>query len=359
MSNKDNIDDKNSSTPINSDNDSSVEQKSSSKKKKMYFDENLITSLILGWKETGDIEYWHKIIENSIPLIDSVIREGNYTKYADIEELRAECSIKLWKVIHNFDPKRGKSFTIFSISLKNFLLSYIKRKIAKDKIYTGDADEEFLENICDETYVNYSIPDDFKRKILEIDTRFVEENQKNAIKYFISYFINDGFWVSKTKMIYTAASVFKLQIDKASVLYDYSLLKLRSELMDLSDIELNDIEILRINKRWSVIPELAELIGMNMMKKLIKIMGGINITIPSIRDIQKLEKSRKVLNQSKIDSSFYGMKEASKEINSDACAEFERLSNGVINHQAFLEPLYEKEDDFQEDDSSEENYEME
>jgi len=312
--------------------------------KKMYFDEEYISNLITQLRETGDISCWHKIIEGSIPLMDSIIRDGHYIKYADIHELRSECSIKLWKVIHNFDPKRGKAFTIFSISLKNFLLSYIKRKVSKQRIYTESCKDEFLEEIQGEAYVSYSIPKHFQDRILEIDTRFIEENQRNALKYFIHYFIADGLWESKTKMVYTASSIFKLQIDKSAILYDYALLKLRSELLDLSDIELTDIEILRLNKRWSVIPELAELIGMPSMLKLIKVMGGINLTIPSIRDIQKLEKSKRVLEQSQINDSFYGMKDASKNINADANDELERISTGVVNQEAFSEPLFSAEE---------------
>lgn len=310
----------------------------------IFFHEDVVSKLVLQWRETGDIEVWKQIVNETIPLINTIILDNGFVDYEDINCLRSECVLKLFKLIDKFDPSRGRAFTIFSISILNHLRSFAgkSRSVANRNTFV---DENVLENFEGRTYVNYNISEEFRERVMCIDTRFLKENQKSAVQYYITYFINDGFHTSKSKMIATASKSFGLSIEQSSILYDYALIKLRSELYDLNDVPLTDIELLRISKKWSVIPEMAELIGMPSMKKLISIFGGINITLPSAKDLQKLKQSQVVLKTVKEDYSHYKMVEISDEYKMNAEEELERLSRSINNRDCYSEPLFEDESD--------------
>jgi hypothetical protein len=308
----------------------------------MFFNEEAVSGLILKWRDTGDILVWQEIVKESLALVDTLILDGGFTDWEEMDALRSECVIKLSKVIEKFDPKRGRAFTIFSISIKHFLISYSQKIRSKSK-FIANVEDGYLENLSGDTYVNQEISPEFKKRVMGIETRFNTPNQRDALKYYVTYFLNDGFFTSKIKMCTTASLSFGLTMDQAYILYDYALIKLRSELIDMSDMPPTDIELLRLNKRWSLIPEMAELIGLQSVEKLVSIFGGVNITFPSPKDLVKLRQSKNIMMRSREDPSYYGMRETSEKLGVEAGPEFERLTNGVAEGDAFSQQLFESE----------------
>jgi hypothetical protein len=274
----------------------------------IFFNEETVFNLVLEYQKTRQVETWKKIIEETLPLINTIIRNYNFQQYDDIDALRSECAIKLFKVLPKYDPARGRCFTHFSVSLKHFLISYAQKVKNKAKLVTC-VESEILEQVEAKAFVPEDISEDFKSRLFETETRFIETNQLNSLKYLVNYFLREGFGTSKTKLCHTLVASYDLTQDQAYLLYDYALIKMRSVLYEYYTPQYGDVEILRMSRRWSVLPEVAELIGMEAFTKLSNIFGGITITFPTPKDIARLRTERNILERANADASYSSLHE--------------------------------------------------
>src|SRR6201981_2084932 len=77
----------------------------------LFFNEETVFNLVLEYQKNQRVELWKRIVEETIPLIDTIIRNYNFQQYDEIDALRAECTIKLSKVLLKYDPARGRCFS--------------------------------------------------------------------------------------------------------------------------------------------------------------------------------------------------------------------------------------------------------
>lgn len=264
----------------------------SSTKRGEIFDEKKVVGLIDEWNETKDLDVFRRILVETIPLIDSIALKYHFTKYDDLEALRSECIIKIARnVLPKFDKNRGRAFSVFSVAIKNYLMSLSKKITNKGRYFTGTT-EEYLENMEGRSYFMEDISDEFKIRLLNTKTRFHDEPYNGAIKYLIQIFLEEGFDKTRASLCFTLTSVFNVDKKRAQFLYDYTLLILRQTLQDLKDEPLTDLELLRTHKRWSFIPEMVELIGMENVEKLATYFSGLHVTFPTKKDIENLRQAR-------------------------------------------------------------------
>ena len=269
----------------------------------LFFNEQTVFDLVLKFQKSHDIKTWQEIVLQTIPLIDTIIRNYKFQQYDELDALRAECTIKLSKVLLKYDPERGSCFTHFSVSFKHFLISYAQKVKNKAKLVTC-VESEILEQAEAKTYVPEDISEDFKERLYEMESRFLEVPQMNALKYLVNYFLLEGFGTSKTKLCHTLVATYDLTQDQAYLLYDYALIKIRSVLYEYYQPHYTDVEILRLSRRWSTLPEIAELIGMEAFTKLANIFGGITVTFPTPKDISRLHTEKMIMEKAEMDASY-------------------------------------------------------
>src|ERR1700759_2976953 len=65
----------------------------------LFFNEETVFNLVLEYQKTRDIKVWQRIVVETIPLIDTIIRNYHFQQYDEVDALRAECAIKLSKVL--------------------------------------------------------------------------------------------------------------------------------------------------------------------------------------------------------------------------------------------------------------------
>ena len=309
----------------------------------IFFNEETVFNLVLDYQKNQQVETWKRIVEETIPLIDTIIRNYNFHQYDEIDALRAECTIKLSKVLMKYDPARGRCFTHFSISFKHFLISYAQKVRNKAKLVTC-VEGEILEQTEAKAFIAEDVAREFKEKLYEVDTRFLEDDQLNALKYLVNYFLLEGFGTSKTKLCHTLVTTHNLTQDQAYTLYDYALIQMRSVLYDFYTPHYSDVNILRMSRRWSVLPELAELIGIENFTKLAHIFSGITVTFPTPKDIARLRTEKNILERAEVDPSYeslhvLGSSSGSNEGNSV----YGRLGKAAINGHHETIPLYREE----------------
>lgn len=309
----------------------------------LFFNEARVHDLLMEYQRTESIEVWHKIALETMPLIDTIIRHYGFQKYDELDCLRSECVIKLSKLLKKYDPARGRCFTHFSVSFKHFLISYAQKTRNKQKL-VSIVDEEILENTEAKTYIPADISEEFKAKVFDIDTRFTEPGQMSGLKFLINYFLLEGFGTSKTKLCHTLVSVYSITQDQAYLLYDYALIKLRSVLYEYYTPKYSDVELLRISRRWSLLPDIAETIGMASFEKLANLFGGITITFPSQKDMARLRTERTIVEAAETDASYATLHElgAASGAN-EGNAIFDRLGKAALEGHYDTVPLYGEE----------------
>jgi len=183
----------------------------------LFFSEQVVCDLMLEYKLNRDILIWKKIVEEAMPLIDTIIRDHNFHQFEEIDALRAECAVKLSKVLLNHDPAQGRCFTHFSVSFKNFLISYVQKVKNKAKLET-DGESDVLEQVEGKTYVRKDVIENFKTRCYESVFGFLVPNQMDALMYLVNFFLVEGFGTSKSKLCYTLVSAFNLTPDRGYVL---------------------------------------------------------------------------------------------------------------------------------------------
>ena len=309
----------------------------------LFFNEETVFNLVIEYQRTRDVKTWQKIVLETIPLIDTIIRNYNFQQYDEIDALRAECTIKLSKVLLKYDPARGRCFTHFSVSLKHYLISYSQKVKNKAKLVTC-VENEVLEQAEAKAYVPEDISEDFKQKLYETESRFLEPNQMDALKYLVNFFLLEGFGTSKTKLCHTLVATYNLTQDQSYLLYDYALVVMRSTLYEYYQPHYTDVEILRMSRRWSILPEIAELIGLETFTKLANIFGGITVTFPTPKDIARLRTERNILDQAEADASYSALHELGTSSGSnEGNSIYGRLGMAAIKGHHETAPLYKEE----------------
>ena len=269
----------------------------------LFFNEKVICDFILEYKHNRDILIWKKIVDEVMPLIDTIIRDNNFHQFEEIDALRAECAVKLSKVLLNHDPAQGRCFTHFSVSFKNFLISYVQKVKNKAKHET-DGESYVLERVGGKTYVRKDIIENFKARLHEAVFGFLVPNQVDALRYLVNFFLVEGFGTSKSKLCYTLVSAFNLTPDRGYVLYDFALIMMRSVLCEYYLPHHSDVEILRLSRRWSILPEIAQVTGIESFTKLANLFSGVTVTFPTPKDIARLRTERNILDRAEYVASY-------------------------------------------------------
>jgi hypothetical protein len=269
----------------------------------LFFNEKVISDFILEYKHNRDILIWKRIVEEAMPLIDTTIRDHNFHQFEEVDALRAECAVKLSKVLLNHDPAQGRCFTHFSVSFKNFLISYVQKVKNKAELETG-GESDVLERVEGKTYVRKDVIENFKTRLNEAVCGFLVPNQMDALMYLVNFFLVEGFGTSKSKLCYTLVSAFNLTPDRGYVLYDFALIMMRSTLYEYYLPHHTDVDILRLSRRWSILPEIAQVTGIETFTKLADLFGGVTVTFPTPKDIARLRTERNILDRAEYDASY-------------------------------------------------------
>ena len=74
----------------------------------IFFHEAQVRELILEYQREPKPETWQAIVNGTLPLIESLIRQHNFCAYEDPDALKNECILKLFKTIRHYDPARPK-----------------------------------------------------------------------------------------------------------------------------------------------------------------------------------------------------------------------------------------------------------
>ena len=263
---------------------------------RIFFHEEEVCNLILEYQREPSPETWQKIVLGCLPLIESLIRHHNFQLYEDKEALKNECIIKLFKSLKHFDPNRGRAFSVLSVAFYRFLISYVQTVRMRTK-RMALVEDDILEQYESTAQTRAQLPEELKRKIAAIRTRFKTKSEKSAFRFLVNYFLLENFSQPRKLVLDTLRQQFGFSLEKAGAFYDYALVSLRSVLHEYYTPLYSGSEMLRLCYRSSVLPEIYALIGEQCFVKLLNVCGGLTVSFPSKAALEKLRKSREFLNR--------------------------------------------------------------
>jgi hypothetical protein len=116
------------------------------------FNELEVVDLVLRYQRSGggDEALFARIIHASLPLIDASIRHYSpQSSAADFVELRHDLILKLAALLPKYDPRRGRAFAFFTLSMKNYLINNFHTTVRRRSRFQLFGDEELLEALGD------------------------------------------------------------------------------------------------------------------------------------------------------------------------------------------------------------------
>jgi hypothetical protein len=306
------------------------------------FDEKTVQAAVLEWQRTGSVEAWHKVAEGSIRLIDTIIRMHGFQQYDEVESLRNECIVKLHKLLSSYDPRRGRCFTHFSISIKNYLISYAQKLNNRSKRLCFPGDEAFNE-IEGKAFVPHEeVSDDLRQIINSMQTRFSDPVEIEAQQFLLDYFLREGFDTSRAELAYTVEVTFYLSRKRAQLLYDYTLISLRSAMFDQYSPSYSYQDVLRVTQKHSLLSELLDLVGPETFMRMATLFGGMSVTFPTVKQIRDLRAQHNLLEQAKVDASSTNLHVKGKSVvrRAQGNSDYERLGTALLKGEHESKPLY-------------------
>jgi hypothetical protein len=261
----------------------------------MFFCETRVNELILSYQRDGDAQTWQAIVIECLPLIDSLIRKYHFQLYEDLEVLRNECVIKLFKTIRHYNPERGRAFSCLTVAITRFLFSYVATIRARAKRMNLVADE-ILGQYQAAGQTRTELPEELKTKIQLIRTRFKGQEERSAFKFLINYFLLEGLSQPQKLVLETLRQQFNFSAEKAGALYDYALVSLRGVLHEYYTPVYSAQEMLRLCRGSTLLAEIHGIVGEKCFARLMDVFAGITVTFPSKSVFAKLRKSQQFLN---------------------------------------------------------------
>ena len=157
-------------------------------------------------------------------------------------------------------------------------------------------EDEILEQYEGPRGSQTQLPEELKKKIQSIRTRFKTEPERAALKLLINYFLLEGFSQPRKLVLETVRQQFGFSLEKASVLYDYAIVSLRSVLHEYYTPVYSGAEMLRLCRGSTLLAEIHGITGEKTFAKLLDIFAGLTVSFPSKSALEKMRKSQEFLN---------------------------------------------------------------
>jgi hypothetical protein len=109
------------------------------------FNELAVVDLVLRYQRDGSAEIFARIVQESLPLLDSLIRRCSPRSPADFDEVRSDLVLKLAALIPKYDVRRGRVFSFFIFSLRNALINNFHDTVKRRTRYQLVANEELFD----------------------------------------------------------------------------------------------------------------------------------------------------------------------------------------------------------------------
>jgi hypothetical protein len=256
-----------------------------------------IAPLALKWKDlntkgesTAAMLVLDEIIQLSTPMFERFAQHEEYTNTVELSVLVSAAQEKVVKWLIKWEPKLGKIFSWFSKCAKHAFLSEIVKANQYKKRYhvTGDNLEKYYGSIDHESD-KHDVSAEFDRSLKDLFCRWGSPQEIGAIKYLVECLVHDLDNHNKQAAIRGAAYAWGISFDMAKFFYSWVLIALRDLHYARIRVPFSEEDIVRHALSYTNFVELYQFMSHAQIKRLIAVMGGQRIKIPTVAQIAKLK----------------------------------------------------------------------
>lgn len=233
-----------------------------------------------------------EILPHFLPLIHTVIRTSvSYdTHNHDEDDLVQIGLIKSQEVIDKFRCEQGNLFAYASTLIKHAIWTEARlRPLDKNRV-TDEIDFDQQPTILPHQHAEPPELDErfFKQLRLDGDT------YKAAARYLFGVLLYNDYENNRARVLKTLANGFDINLKQARFLVDHVLVALRKR-YSKGPQEVRDDQLFDNHYKYTVIPELRQILGERSFERLIHFFGGLTLYVPAIAQIDTIDRDLSIL----------------------------------------------------------------
>lgn len=229
------------------------------------------------------------------PLIKGVIRSVSYDpRNHDENDLVQFGLIKATEVIDKYDCSRGNLFYYATKVIKQALWSEVRLRPgdyqrSSDEIDLDEQPSSIEPQVTATPHDELVMDDGLVNKL-----RLEDDSYQAAAKYVFGVLLANDYESNRARVLKTLTHGYDVNPKYARYLADHVLVTLRVY-YSKGAAEIRDDELFSNKFKYSLVPELRELLGERAFERLIHFFGGLTVSIPSMDFIHSIDRDLTIL----------------------------------------------------------------
>ena len=226
------------------------------------------------------------VVDSQEMLRRFAVHEG-FAKTVDIGILLGSANSKIMRWITGWEPSRGSLFKWFNACAKNVWLSEVNKENNFRKRYhvTGDDLEKFF-GAEEHAVTTSEALKETNSRITQITSRWGNKQEIGTLG-FILRCLQEGV-DDKDAVVRGAAYAWGCDFQLVKFFYTWCLFELRAQWADKVRIPFTEQDVVRAAHSYTYLPDLLNIISFDQFKKMVTIMGGARLKIPTLAQVAKL-----------------------------------------------------------------------
>ena len=229
------------------------------------------------------------------PLIRGIIKSVSFDpRNHDENDLTQYGLIKATEVIGKFDPSKGNLFYYATKVIKQAMWSEVRLRPVDYHRSSDDLDLDLQPSTDYNSSQGSSGSDVFMDDSLLNSLRLEDDSYKVAAKYVFGVLLANDYESNRARVLKTLTHGYDINPKYARYLADHVLVSLRTY-YSKGPSEVRDDKLFANKFKYSLIPEIRNLLGERAFERLIHYFGGLTISIPSLDFIMSIDRDLNIL----------------------------------------------------------------
>ncbi len=262
--------------------------------KRMVFENDHVEALCISYKRDRDFGTYYEICRYTKNLMDSIILGSKFNRHVSFHDLCSHLFLQVERWIDRWIPGQGTIYSYFSICIKHGCCSFVSREatLRQRQVLTGDIP---LETVGASYVMDFSGEGDLVDRIRrEVHVRWHDPDIQDAVRYVVEEILMNGGIRQRKILLRTMEYAFDLGIhteaslgrqepvEVAKFLVDWTSMAVRQIWLDHRTAPITSFDIIRLQSRFSFLPDLVNCIGLENTSKVMSVFSGVSLRLPTI-----------------------------------------------------------------------------
>jgi len=239
----------------------------------------------------------NEIVPLFAPLIRGIIRSVSFDpRNFDENDLTQFGLIKAAEVIAKFDPARGNLFFYATKVIKQAIWSEVRLRPGDYQRSSDDIDPDTHAAVPEYGPLANATPQDelvMDSNLLK-NLRLEDDSYQPAARYIFGVLLANDYESNRARVLKTLTHGYDVNPKYARYLADHVLVSLRVY-YSKGALEVREDQLFANKFKYTLVPEIRELIGERAFERLIHFFGGLTISVPSMDFIRSIDRDLAIL----------------------------------------------------------------